>query len=354
MKTTIWSTLVFIALFLAWYIAADRVTPITSNARVKTVVTQIVPQVSGIVTEVLVENGQIVSAGDTLVRIDRRSYEIERERAEADLEAATQGVGASSADVSAAQAVVARAQADLDTLRVQSERIFALEKKGLVPVSRADDTRGKLAEAEADLDNAIAGLERAKQLLGVGDEDNPKIQRALAAMAKANLSLEWTELKAPADGVVTNLLIAPGTYARSGSDLLTLLDASDVWVEAYMTENNIGRAAVGSPAEVVLDIHPGRILEGRIESFGGAVSVSGADTPGKLASAPIAKGFLRDPERFPVRIVLSGHEAGDAEDDLKLQLNGQADVILYLSENTLLNFIGRAYIRAVSYLTYAY
>lgn len=354
MRTTIWATLVVIAVFLAWYIAADRATPITSNARVKTVVTQIVPQVSGIVTEVLVENGQVVSAGETLVRIDRRSYEIDLARAEADLEAATQQVGASSADVSAAQAVVARAQVDLDTLRVQSERIFALEKKGLVPVARADDTRGQLAQAEADLDNAIAGLDRAKQLLGGGGEDNPKIQSALAAVAQANLNLEWTELKAPADGAVTNLLIAPGTYARSGRGLLSFLDANDVWVEAYMTENNIGLAEVGSPAEIVLDMHPGRILEGRIESFSGAVSLSGADAPGELASAPSDKKFLREPERFPVRIVLDGYEAGDAEDDLRLQLNGQADVILYLSDSTFLNLIGRVYIRAVSYLSYAY
>ena len=203
-------------------------------------------------------------------------------------------------------------------------------------------------------ENAIADLERSKQRLGVEGQDNPKIQRALAALAEADLNLEWTELKAPADGVVSNLLIAPGTYARSGSDLLTFLDASDVWVEAYMTENNIGRAKVGSPAEVVLNMHPGRVLQGRIESFSAAVALSGSDEPGELASAPTTKGFLREPERFPVRIVLPGYEAGNAEDDLRIQLNGQADVILYLSDNSLLNFVGRMYIRAVSFLSYAH
>lgn len=354
MKRTIWTTVGILALFLVWYIAADRMTPFTGNARVKAVATQIVPQVKGTVTEVLVENGQVVAVGDILVRIDRRPYEIDRAKAEADLASATQDVGASSAEVRAAQAKVTRTQADLDTLRLQSERIFSLEKKGLVPIAKGDDARGKLAEAEANLENAIADLEKAKQRLGEEGQNNAKIQRALAALAQADLNLEWTELTAPADGVISNLLIAPGTYARAGNDLVTFLDATDIWIEAYMTENNIGLAQVGTPVEVVLDMHPGRILTGKVESFSGAVSVSGADAPGKLASAPSTTGFLREAERFPVRIVLPGYEAGNQENDVRFQLNGQADVILYSTENTFMNFIGRLYIRVVAFLSYAY
>ncbi|GAB5435793.1 HlyD family secretion protein [Falsiruegeria mediterranea] len=354
MRKTIWSTLAVILIFLIWYLAADRQTPFTGNARVKAIATQIVPQVTGTVTEVLVENGQIVEAGDVLVRIDRRPYEIAKSKAEADLESATQDVGASSAEVSAAQAKLARAQSDLDTIRIQSERVFALEKKGLVPISQADNARGQLAESVANFENAQADLEKAKQRLGSEGSENPKIQRALAALAEAELDLEWTELRAPATGVVSNLLIAPGTYARSGQDLLTFLDATDIWIEAYFTENNLGRTKIGSTVEVVLDMHPGRVLPGVIESFSAAVSVSGGDVAGDLASAPSTKGFLREPERFPVRIVLPGYEAGNAEDDLRFQLNGQADVIMYLGDNGLLNMVGRAYIRLVSIMTYAY
>ncbi|MCA0905716.1 HlyD family secretion protein [Ruegeria marisrubri] len=354
MRKTIWTTLAVILIFLVWYLVADRKTPFTGNARVKAVATQIVPQVTGTVTEVLVENGQIVSAGDVLVRIDARPYEIQRDKAEADLEAATQEVGASSAEVRAAQAKLARAQSDLDTMRIQTERVFALEKKGLIAVSKADDARGQLAESEANFENAQADLEKAKQRLGNDGIENPKIQSALAALADAELNLEWTELRAPATGVISNLLIAPGTYARSGQDLLTFLDATDVWIEAYFTENNLGRASIGSPVDVVLDMHPGKIVPGVIESFSAAVSLSGGDEPGQLASPPSTKGFLREPERFPVRIVLPGYEAGSAEDDLRFQLNGQADVIMYLSDNSLLNLVGRTYIRVVSILSYAY
>lgn len=354
MKRTIWTTLAILVLFLGWYIAADRKTPFTGNARVKAIATLIVPQVSGVVIEVLVENGQVVEAGDILLRIDRRAYEIDKMRAEADLESATQDVGASSASVRAAQANLTRAQSDLDTMHLQSERVFALEKKGLVPITKADDARKELTNAEAKKDNAVADLERAQEQLGEEGQENPKIQRALAALADAELNLEWTELKAPAKGVVSNLLVAPGTYASSGDNLLTFLDATDIWIEAYMTENNIGLAKVGSPVEVVLDMHPGKVVRGVVESFSNAVSISGGDTIGQLASAPTTKGFLREPERFPVRVVLPGFEAGNFVDDLRFQLNGQADIIMYLSENKLLNFVGRTYIRVVSVLTYAY
>lgn len=354
MKRTIWTTLAILVLFVSWYIAADRQTPFTGNARVKAVATLIVPQVSGTIVEVLIENGEVVETGAVLARIDRRPYEIDKQRAEADLESATQDVGASSAQVRAAQATVSRTQSELDTMRLQTERIFALEKKGLVPVSKADDARKELAKAVANKDNAVADLDRATQQLGDVGKDNPKIQRALAALADAELKLEWTELKAPAKGVVSNLLIAPGTYAHSGRELLTFLDASDVWVEAYLTENNLGNTRVGAPVEVVLDIHPGRIIPGVVESFSLGVSVSGGDTAGSLASAPSTTGFLREAERFPVRITMNNYEEGSLEDDLLFQLNGQADIIVYTGDNKFLNLVGRGYIRLVSLLSYAY
>ena len=84
------------------------------------------------------------------------------------------------------------------------------------------------------------------------------------------------------------------------------------------------------------------------------MAVSGADEAGELASAPSTTGFLREPERFPVRIILPGYEVGSAEDDLRFQLNGQADVIMYLTDGTMMNAIGRAYIKAVSILSYAF
>jgi len=83
-----------LGLVLCWYLVADRLTPFTSNARVKAIVSQVVPQVSGTVIKVAAANGEILEPGDVLLQIDPRAFEIEKERAEADLERATRDVGA--------------------------------------------------------------------------------------------------------------------------------------------------------------------------------------------------------------------------------------------------------------------
>ncbi|PSL20072.1 HlyD family secretion protein [Shimia abyssi] len=354
MKTTI-RILALIALALmAWYLAADRNTPFTSNARVKAVLTPIVPKVAGDVVELNVSNGERVDAGTVLARIDSRSYEIARDTAQANLQAALLNVGAGSAQVEAAQASLARATSTLKNIQLQTARVFEMEKKGLVAAARGDDARAQLAAAESALASAKAGLERAKQQLGPQGEDNPAVKKALAALADAELKLSWTEITAPASGGVSNLDIAPGAFAAAGRPLMTFLDAENVWIEAYMTENNLSKVAIGAPVEVVLDIHPGRILEGRVDSFSAAASL-GRGSPDGLAIPPRTVGWMRDPQRFPVRIILPGYESGrNAADDVYFQFNGQADVIVYTGENSVLNALGSWYIRLMAFLSYAY
>ena len=354
MKNAFWTTLAILGVILGWYLAADRITPFTSNARVKAIITPITPQVSGSVTEIRVSNGQIVEAGAVLAVIDPRPYENRRDKARADLASAIQDVGAGSAGVESAQAILSRAQADLETEKLQASRVFELEAKGLIAVAKADESRRRLSEREADVERAQADLESAKASLGSVDQNNPRIQRALADLADAELKLGWTTLTAPARGGISDLDIAAGSYASAGRNLMTFIDANNVWVEAYMTENNLGNVDIGDPADVVLDMHPGRVFKGKVASFSGGRSDGTTTKPGELASVPRAAGWLRTPQRLPVRIVLPGYTSGDETDDVRFNVNGQADVIVYTNDNVLLNTLARAYIRVVSWFSYAY
>lgn len=354
MKNAFWTTLSLLLVILVWYLAADRITPFTSNARVKAVLTPITPQVSGTVVDIRARNGQIVEAGDVLAVIDQRSYEIRVDEARADLSRAMQDVGAGSADVESAQAKLSRAKADLETEKLQASRVFDLEAKGLVAIAKGDEARRRLSEAEAEVERATADLESIRTSLGSTGQDNPRIQKALAALADAELKLSWTTLTAPARGALSDLDLAAGSYARAGQDLLTFLDASNIWIEAYLTENNLGNIKIGDRVDVVLDRHPGRIIEGRISSYSAAASDGTTSKPGQPAAIPRVAGWLRSPQRFPVRIVLPDYLKGDETDDVRFSLNGQADVIVYTGDNALLNTIGRAYIRVVSWFSYAY
>jgi multidrug resistance efflux pump len=352
-KTIRIASLIGLVIF-AWYLMADRQTPFTGNARVKAVVVPVVPQVSGYLTAISVSNGSVVAPGQVLAIVDPEPYQIAVDKARADLESAASDVGASSAEVELAQSGVSRAQINLENVQVQTARVFELEKKGLVAVARGDDARSALAAAQSELAGAEADLVRAQEKLGQTGADNPRIQAAVANLAKAELDLRRTELVAPSAGVVVDLVVAQGAYASPGKPVLTFISVDDVWIEAYLTENNLGNLNVGDPVEVTLDMHPGRVLKGIVTSNGYAAS-SGRDTkPGELTNPPKASGWMRDPQRFPVRIQLPEHRGDDPTDDVRYRMNGQADVIVYTGGNFVLNAIGAVWIRVMAFLSYAY
>ena len=340
-------------LLFVWYLVADRVTPYTQNARMKAIVVDIVPQVSGYVSELAVSNGVPVPAGDLLLRIDPRSFSLEVEQARANLQTATQDVGASSAQVESAQASLQEAQVNLQTTRLQSKRVFELERKGIVPESQGDSMRGEVMAATSRLAEAEADLERARQQLGEAGADNARIRAAVAALGTAQLNLEWTELYAPARGTVVDLTITEGTFASAGHSLMAFISFDEVWVEAYLTENNIARVAIGDPAELTLDLYPGRIFRGVVSSISHAASV-GPDSVGDLPKPPEITGWMRDAQRFPVRIRMQGYEVGSDTADIRRMLNGQADVTIYTGDNWLLNTLAKAWLRLMSWLSYAY
>ena len=99
----------------------------------------------------------------------------------------------------------------------------------------------KFKRAESQVAAAQADLDRAQRQLGSAGQDNPQIQAATAELKKAELALLWTELRAPARGVVVDLTIGKGTFAQAGKPLMTFGSFDEIWVEAYLTENNLGR-----------------------------------------------------------------------------------------------------------------
>src|SRR5207249_5502856 len=128
--------LVLCVLLFGWTLIADRLTPYTSDASVRTFVVRTVPEVSGKVSEVGVRDNQIVRTGDLLYRIDPTPFRIAVERAEAKLAAAGQAIGASTAAVDAAQAQLVEEIAQQGNIREQAARVFELVRLGIYPQAR--------------------------------------------------------------------------------------------------------------------------------------------------------------------------------------------------------------------------
>lgn len=333
--------------FLCWYLLADRYTPYTSEARVRGYVVPIAPEISGTIEEILVSNNQVVQPGDPLMRLDDETYRIAVNKARADLEDVAQSLGAGVASVAAAESALVSARTNLDYVERQAERTFELEKEGLLAQIHGDTMRTKVEQAKIAVTDAEAKLEEEKVGLGVEGEQNPRYQSSLAALQQAEIDLADTEIVAPGLGVVTNIQIAEGHFATSGTPIITFVSTKAVWIEAYMRENSLGNISPGDPVDIVLDVAPGRIFKGRVAGAGYGIDWGEKSPAGELPQISVTRGWLREPQRFPVLI-----EFADEESRGLRRIGGQADIIVYADESTFLDFLGRRLIGIISLLTY--
>jgi multidrug resistance efflux pump len=342
-------TLVLCIVLFGWTLVADRLTPYTSDASVRTFVVRIAPEVSGKVIEVAVRDNQIARTGDLLFRIDPTPFRIAVERAEAKLVAAGQSIGASTAAVDAAQAQLVQEIAQRDNVRQQAARIFELVRGGIYPPARGDQARSQLETAEAQVQRAEASLEQARQALGPQGAENPQIREALAILEQARLDLTRTTLLAPGDGVVSNLQLNIGQYAGAGQPALTFLDARLVWLHAFLRENSLEHIRPGTRAEVVLDVLPGRVLPALVESVGWGVGEGDVDTTtGLPKTRQGGGGWFAPAQRFPVQLTFE--TAG--EPPRGVRYNARASVILYTGEHSVANALAWLWIRLIAGLTY--
>lgn len=336
---------IVIAILFAASIALERLTPLTSQAVVQAYVVPMAAEVSGRVTEIAVLDNARVKAGQLLFRIDPLPYRLAVIEAEAQLEAAGQELGANTASVEAAQATLVSARAQRDNEREQARRVKQLVERGVFSRARQDESIAALGSAEAAVSKAQADLQRARQQLGAEGDDNPRLKQALAALEKARLDLVRTEVGAPSDGVVTNLQLAIGQVVNPGQPALTIIDTGIVWVSAAFKENSLEHMEVNDPAEFVFDLLPGRVFKGHVESVGWGVAQEGS-SHNALPSVRNQSGWVRDPQRFPVRLTVAlPYPTGP-------RYGSQVTVVVYSDDHSITNALGRLTIRLGAWLNY--
>jgi multidrug resistance efflux pump len=341
-----------IVVILIWTIVSDRLTPYTSTGRFQAFVIPVVPDVSGYIQDIPVGKYTVAEVGDVLLQIEPKRFELAVQVAEAALEVAGQQMGAGTADVASATARLVEAQVGRDEARLQTKRVLTLFDRGVVPQAQADEANSIVAAAEARTVAAEAELERQKQLLGSAGEDNPRVQLALANLEAARLNLSRTTIKAHTRGVVGSLYIDEGAFATAGQPVTTFITLNDFWIDAYMTENNLGRIKPGLKAEILFDVYPGQIFQGKVKKIAPGVSTGKKSDLGELSVAQKSSGWLRSPQRFIVVVEVTDP---DFESELAaLRHNSQVDVIVYTGDGFFWNTLGRLWIRLVGLLSYAY
>ena len=344
-----------IVVSLTWYLLADRYTPYTSQARIEGYVVGVAPQVAGTVTRVWARNNQEVEKDQPLFEIDRSQHQIALDKARSDLENAGRQVGAGSESVNAARANLLAARANERKARQDADRLERLHKEdpGTISVRRVEVSQATLEQARAQVTAAQADIQRAIEQMGGDDAaDNSILKTALTAVARAELDLANTLVKAPSRGVVTDLTAAVGRYAGTGSPVLTLIVIHDVWINAEFTENNLGHVEVGTPVEILFDVLPGRVFKGEVRSIGLGTSAGGDQPVGTLPTIQNDRDWLRQSQRFPVIIGFDTQQ--DETLRRNLRIGGQASIIAYSEGTSVLKLLGKAYIRLASYFSYAY
>ena len=326
-------------------------TPFTTQAKVHAYVIPIAPQVAGRLVEVAVSNNQEVEAGQLLFRIDPGSYELAVASAEATLKNTRQSIAAGVSNVAAAEANVESAKASVWSAEQDAVRMRRIreEDAGAISERRIQQAEAALASSKGRLAAARASLESARQALGSTDESNAQIQQAQAALEKAGLDLERTEVFAPRDGLITDLRVDQGNFAAAGAALMTFIAIHDTWIQADLTENNLGNVKVGDPVELTFDIRPGKVFEGRVRQTGFGVQVD-SNALGTLPTIDNDRNWLRDEQRFPVIIDFSASDVAGSG----LRVGSQVTVIVYTSDNWILNTLGRWRIRLNAIFSYAY
>ena len=338
-------------ILFVYHVIADRFTPYSSQARVDTFLTQIAPQAAGDVVEVGVKDNSAVKKGQLLFRIDPEPYQLAVRSAEANLAVALQAADVSVADVWAAEAQVHKQRVDLGASRQIGNIVTGLVDKRALPETQAIRSRADIGKTEADLSRAQADLKKAQANLGAPGMANPKVRQALAAADQARLDLRNTTVVAPADGIVTNLRLAPGQFVNTGQPLLSFLEHGPRWITADMRENQLGNVGPGDEVLIAFDVRPGKVFRGRVHSIGSGIS-QGDETPtGQLPSVSDQQGWLREPQRFPVRIMILPNDNKDLDFDAG-RSGAQANVVVLTEKDSIMNPIGRLWIKLVALLSY--
>jgi len=285
----------------------------TDDAYVGGDITVIAPKVSGFIARVAVTDNQTVHAGDVLVELDNRDCVAARARAVAAVAAQEAAIANLSATRHLQEAVIAQAQAginaaDAEIERSQEDQVRYRRLEKLSAVSTQESQK-----ADADYKNAIAAGVKARATLTASqrqlDVIDSQSQQATASLAQAkadrdvaDLNLSYTELRAPMDGTVGNRSARAGSYATIGAQLMSLVPARGLWVDANFKESQLARMRAGQPVTVEADVLPGRVFRGHVASLAPATGAVFSVLPAENATG----NFTKIVQRVPVRIVLDG------------------------------------------------
>jgi len=243
----------------------------TGNGRIEATEIDIAARMPGRIEEILVREGDFVTAGQVLVRMDTTQLEAQRRQAEAQLRRAVIGVDTAKslvnqreAEKKSAVAVVAQRNAQLGAADRKLERSQRLIKTSSVAQQTLDDDQAaadgaKAAVAAAEAQQAAADAAISAAQAQVVDAE-ASVDAAKAAIESIKADINDSSLKSPRDGRVQFRVAQPGEVVAAGGRVLNLVDLGDVYMTFFLPTAQAGRVSIGLEVRLVLDAAPQYVI----------------------------------------------------------------------------------------------
>ena len=241
------------------------------NGRIEATEIDIAAKIAGRIKEILADEGNFVSKGEVLARMDTQQLEAQHREAEAQLQQARYAVETTQSQVNqkvsekaAAIAVLAQRKVELEALRKRLDRAEVLSKKGASSIQDLDDSRARflsgqaaISAAEAQVAAAEAAVTTAKsQLLG----SYTVITATQATIDRLQVDIDDGVLKAPCDGRVQYRVSQLGEVLGGGGKVLNMVDLSDVHMTFFLPTAVAGKLELGAEVRLILDAAPQFII----------------------------------------------------------------------------------------------
>ena len=280
--------------------------------------------VSGIVKEINVKEGQRVKQGDVLLRLDPLQFEIAVASAKANLGGTVSSLNAMKLEYKRMLRDVDVKAAQVESDQANVDRYAALVRTGGVTKAEFDNARFQLAanQQAAEALKTAAAVHLAR--LGGDPEVDVKTMsdylQAKARLDEAQRQLDHTVIKAPFAGVVTQVeTVQPGMYLAASTAAFGLISTDRIWIEANPKETELTHVKVGNPVHVTIDTYPGRSWKGEVESIAPNSGSEFSILPAQNTSG----NWVKVVQRIPVRIKL---ERKDNDPDLRAGMSVIAEI----------------------------
>ena len=277
----------------------------------------IAAKVEGYVADLRVDDNQWVTAGEVLAVIDARDYEAAVVEAKAAVSVAKALQNDAKARLTVVQTQIDEARADLVAAKAKADfsRLDAARYRALSAAAASEQDRDRTGSAEAE---ALAKVKGGESRLSAAEANATEAQVAIAvaeaqvASAEARLrqpelNLGYTQVMAPQAGRIARRTVERGAYVRPGQTLLAIV-SDDLWVTANFKETQLARMRPGEPVRVRIDMYPGHVFAGTVDSLQ-------PGTGGRFSLLPpenATGNFVKVVQRIPVKIRLNGGREGYA------------------------------------------